>query len=122
MPSRVIDLGRPTKRGRARLIETRGRHGHYVALSHCWGQGHVLKTLNATYKSFCNKIPPKLLSKTFKDTITLTRRLGPRYVWIDSICIIQDDLEDWRRESGEMRSVYSNAYLVLAADRSRDGS
>lgn len=62
------------------------------------------------------------MPQTFVDAITVTRHLGIRYIWIDSLCICQDDAEDWSRESARMCDVYSNAYLVIAANRSVDCS
>lgn len=59
--------------------------------------------------------------QTFKDAVLITRRLGIRYLWIDSLCICQDDADDWARESSRMVDVYSNAHVVIAANRS-DGS
>lgn len=59
--------------------------------------------------------------QTFIDAVALTRRLGLRYLWIDSLCICQDDASDWARESSRMVDVYSNAHIVIAANRS-DGS
>lgn len=48
--------------------------------------------------------------------MTLTHRLGIRYIWIDAVCILQDSVEDWRTEASKMGNVYQNAYLVIAAD------
>lgn len=62
------------------------------------------------------------MPKTFVDAITITRHLGIRYIWIDSLCICQDDAEDWARESARMCNVYSKAHLILAANRSSDCS
>lgn len=45
-----------------------------------------------------------------------------RYLWIDSLCICQDDSQDWAHESGHMADVYSNAYIVIAANRSSDNT
>ncbi|CAF3455489.1 unnamed protein product, partial [Fusarium graminearum] len=50
------------------------------------------------------------------DAIKITRHLGIRYLWIDSLCICQDDVEDWARESAAMQQVYAGAYLSIAAD------
>jgi hypothetical protein len=55
------------------------------------------------------------LPQTFQDAVTLTESLGLRYLWIDSLCIIQDDAEDWAREAALMANVYRNAHLVLNA-------
>lgn len=60
------------------------------------------------------------MPQTFIDAVKITRRLGLKYLWIDSLCICQDDPEDWAREAGRMADVYSNAYVVIAANRSSD--
>jgi hypothetical protein len=60
-------------------------------------------------------ISPKQLPKTFADAIEITRKLGIDYIWIDSLCIIQDDEDDWRRESALMEHVYGGSYLNIAA-------
>jgi hypothetical protein len=51
----------------------------------------------------------------FQDAITVTRKLGLRYLWIDSLCIIQNDGEDWKGEATKMGHVYASAYLTIAA-------
>jgi hypothetical protein len=55
------------------------------------------------------------LPKTFADAIEITRKLGVDYIWIDSLCIVQDDEDDWRREVALMEHVYGGSYLNLAA-------
>ncbi|KAF2996915.1 hypothetical protein E8E13_005939 [Curvularia kusanoi] len=60
------------------------------------------------------------LPKNFQDAVTVTRGLGVKYLWIDALCIVQDDMDDWEKESGKMTSVYHNAHLVLGADMSED--
>lgn len=62
------------------------------------------------------------LPKTFLDAVTVTRHLGLRYLWIDSLCICQDDPDDWARESARMIDVYSKAHLVISADNANDKS
>jgi hypothetical protein len=52
-----------------------------------------------------------MLCKTYKDAIALTHALGISFLWIDSLCIIQDDAADWEAESGNMASIYENSYL-----------
>ena len=58
----------------------------------------------------CGKLP-----KTFQDAVAVTRQLGIQYLWIDSLCIIQDDPEDWERESMLMEDVFSSAYCTISA-------
>ncbi|KAF5962278.1 hypothetical protein FBULB1_14341 [Fusarium bulbicola] len=62
------------------------------------------------------------LPKTFRDAVSLCRYLGIPYLWIDSLCIIQGDAEDWARESSRMLDVYSNAYLVIATNHANDSA
>jgi hypothetical protein len=59
--------------------------------------------------------------QTLKDAVTVCRRLNVRYLWIDALCIIQNDIDerDWYKESGMMRYIYSNALFAIAADVSR---
>jgi hypothetical protein len=45
-----------------------------------------------------------------------------RYLWIDSLCICQDDSEDWERESANMAAVYSNSYLTIAATNAKNNA
>jgi hypothetical protein len=59
------------------------------------------------------------LPRTFQDAITFTRRLGLRYLWIDSLCIIQDDSDDWAREASGMMEVYINCYVCIAANQAK---
>lgn len=58
-----------------------------------------------------------LLPQSFRDAVDVTRMLGLRYLWIDSLCIIQDSPEDWDEEASHMADVYSNAYCTIAATR-----
>lgn len=60
------------------------------------------------------------MPQTFADAISITRHPGVRYLWIDSLCICQDDNEDWVRESARMCNLYSNAHVVIAVDLSSD--
>ncbi|KAL1600618.1 hypothetical protein SLS60_007004 [Paraconiothyrium brasiliense] len=59
---------------------------------------------------------------TYQDIVQLTRELGLHYLWVDSLCICQDERADWERESAKMLSIYSNAYLTVAATRAKDSA
>ncbi|KAJ8113251.1 hypothetical protein OPT61_g4575 [Boeremia exigua] len=119
LPTRLIDV-----ESGLRLVETRGMHGRYVCLSHCWGS-QATNTTDQTFKvtrgslnSCITGIDFNILPRTFTDAITFTRKLGLKYLWIDSLCIIQDDENDWRHEAGLMASIYENATLTLGATAS----
>ncbi|KAK8128959.1 heterokaryon incompatibility protein-domain-containing protein [Apiospora sp. TS-2023a] len=121
LPTRVIEVG--TEGGGCRLYESRhGERAEYIALSHCWGKITILTTLKKSVKAHTNCIQLEALPKTFQEAIQTTRSLGIRYLWIDSLCIVQDDAQDWARESAMMASIYRNAYLTLAATAANDGS
>lgn len=93
----------------------------YTALSHCWGREATITTTVSNFRTMKAGFPITALSKTFRDAIEVTRRLQMRYIWIDSLCIIQDDQKDWEIEAARMGTVYANAVLTIAATRSADG-
>ena len=132
LPTRVIDVGHPGKSKGAilRLFCTKKwDRGRYIALSHRWGEQNDEerarnRTLKSNIKDRCQGIDLAMLGKTFQDAITVTRGLGLRYLWIDSLCIVQDDKDDWEREAKCMGTVFSSAYCVVAAaaaKETRDG-
>ncbi|KAF9772597.1 hypothetical protein IL306_009687 [Fusarium sp. DS 682] len=94
----------------------------YIALSHCWGKTQHLISTKATLDQWKQNIPFNRFAKTFQDAIVISRELGIRYVWIDSLCIVQDDKQDWEIEAAKMASIYNGAELVLAATGSADGA
>jgi hypothetical protein len=94
----------------------------YVTLSHCWGTVETLKLMKSNVQALSSTIPLHSLCKTFQDAVLVTSLLGYKYLWIDSMCIIQDNEDDWRKESALMSEVYSNAVVNLAATDAKDGS
>jgi hypothetical protein len=93
-----------------------------VTLSHCWGNLEFTKLLKENKKDMQKSVPVQELSKTFRDAMSVTQHLGFRYIWIDSLCIVQDDEDDWRQESALMGAVYSFSTLTIAAAGAQDGS
>jgi hypothetical protein len=87
--------------------------GPYVTLSHCWGNSSPLITTTSTLNNRKDGIPMDTLPKLFRDAVFITRELKIKYLWIDSICIIQDSEEDWSREAARMGDVYRYSYLTL---------
>lgn len=118
----MLDVGDSVESKILKLVHGAGLTGRYVALSHCWGTNPIIKTTKATLASFFECIDPSTLSRTFLDAVATTRRLGIRYLWIDSLCIVQDDSEDWEREAASMAQVYSQSLVTLAASAASDGS
>jgi len=94
----------------------------YLTLSHRWSTQNLFTLKTSNIKELNQEIPLRLLSKTFRDVVDITRKLGIRYLWVDSLCIIQDSLQDWRSESARMGDVYKFAYCNLSATRASGGS
>ncbi|KAN0070748.1 Heterokaryon incompatibility protein (HET) domain containing protein [Elaphomyces granulatus] len=121
-PKRLLDLGS----GKDQTIRLRVDLGRkeFVSLSHRWGNSQPLRLLNSNIESFKTEINPDHLPRTFRDTVTITRKLGYRYLWIDSLCIIQDSKEDWMMESSIMGQIYRCSALNIStggADDSNSG-
>ncbi|KAL7910172.1 heterokaryon incompatibility protein [Trichoderma velutinum] len=74
----------------------------YMTLSHCWGGGSPLRLAKATLSAFQQSIDIKKLPKTFLQAAQMAKYLGCSYLWIDSLCIIQDDRDDWLQEAALM--------------------
>jgi hypothetical protein len=125
LPTRLIDVNPGSKPGTPRLVLSadlgEATDCRYTALSHCWGvQGKVPKTLRDTLIQHQERITG--LSKTFEDAVEVTRQIGVRYLWIDSLCILQDDANDFQKECSRMSLVYAGSYCMLSAADSEDGS
>ncbi|KAI8966273.1 HET-domain-containing protein [Daldinia sp. FL1419] len=118
LPTRVIDVF-ASDRG-VSVVETNGRKGRYVTLSHCWGTSSRLMATTQTIEDLKSGIAVSFLPKTFRDAIKITQRLGIKYLWIDCLCIVQDDPEDWEREAAAMSQVYRNSHLTISAAASKD--
>jgi hypothetical protein len=120
LPTRVIDVGPSDGSESPYLLETKGLCGKYIALSHCWGGHTCTMTTVASLHSHRQGIKFDTLSKTFQEAIVTTRKLNLRYIWIDSLCIIQDDSKDWLREALSMGAVFENAFCTIAATGAKD--
>lgn len=122
-PTRVLDIG-DSEDDIIRLINDRDAlpNEPYATLSHCWGMYPTPKTLQENYKARCAKIHPDELTKTFMDAIQIIRSLGLRYIWIDSLCIVQDSPDDWGNEAARMSNVYRYGYINIAATGATNGS
>ncbi|KAI5459161.1 heterokaryon incompatibility protein-domain-containing protein, partial [Mariannaea sp. PMI_226] len=116
-PTRVIDVGSSDGQ-EPRLYVSSGEVAPYTTLSYRWGENLDHRTVKANFQERLDKLPMSSLPALYQDAITVTRGLGVRYLWIDSLCIIQDDNEDWQREAGTMASVYGHSYLCISASSS----
>jgi hypothetical protein len=114
LPTRVLDIGRPS----LKLHESKSEEGRYVCLSHCWGKPRPrVQTTKETLPEYLVKIPDDL-PKTFRDAVKIAQAFGVRYLWIDTLYIIQGDNEDLEQELSRMEEIYENAYFTIAATAS----
>jgi hypothetical protein len=119
-PTRLLELnGVSSTADYVRLIvsEHETMTGAYTTLSHQWGKANFLQLKRDNINHFLDAIAIKDLPKTFQDAINVSRKLGIHYLWIDSLCIMQDkdDLSDWFHEAELMHKVYSHSYCNLSA-------
>jgi hypothetical protein len=99
--------------------ETQIQHP-YAALSYCWGDiAPRFKLTKECIDEARNGILVKRLPRTLQDAILIARTMGTPYIWIDSLCIIQDDEEDKKRELPKMVDIYSGAAVVISAAASK---
>ncbi|KAF1811629.1 HET-domain-containing protein [Eremomyces bilateralis CBS 781.70] len=121
-PTRVLDVGSKGTADDPKLFVSNGINAPYLALSHCWGKSPIPTTTTANIAERQTGIPFGILPKNFQDAIVVARLLSIRYLWIDSLCIVQDSKQDWDIESARMAAVYKNAVCTLAAAGSADPS
>jgi hypothetical protein len=124
-PKRLLDLSSGTGQ-RIILTGEEPPTGPYATLSHCWGTNPSICCLTAeNAEDWKRDIPSELLTKTLRDAIATARMLGIRYIWVDSMCILQagsGSKDDWQLHSESMRLVYSHALVNIAAARAENGT
>ncbi|RFU24663.1 hypothetical protein B7463_g11675, partial [Scytalidium lignicola] len=113
LPRRIIDVGSSQDCIVSLNVSTNMR-GTYIALSHVWGAEIHNKLKMKLLQEWSRSIDVRILPQSFQDAITVTRKLGLRYIWIDALCIVQDSLKDWELESSKMGDVFKNSFLTIA--------
>lgn len=86
----------------------------YVCLSYCWGTNQMGRTTKENLSQHLLNISLDTLPNTVVDTLRLCWALKYRFVWVDRLCIVQDDDDDWKREVDNMCQVYSNSALTIS--------
>ena len=127
VPTRLLDVAAFANSDDIRLVrlDLKPSPTRYVALSHCWGpttQPPPITTTTSTLENRMDRIKFIHLSNTFQDAVKLAKQLGQRYLWIDSLCIIQDDKDDWATEAATMAAVYGNSVFTIFALSSRNSA
>jgi len=115
MPTRLLDI---TEKNVVRVVETHGRTHSYMALSYCWGETSFKGTLRSSLRQHKRGVNVERLPKTIKNALQIASALGLSYCWVDALCIVQDDGDDWTKEAAKMALIYEAATLTLAASSS----
>jgi hypothetical protein len=117
LPTRLLEISANGRHRKARLVESVHipPNSKYLSLSHCWGKQPIFSLLLGNINDLREDIPISKLPRTFQDAFEVTTQLGYSYLWIDSLCIVQDEPSDWAREADRMGDVYENASLNIAA-------
>ncbi|KAH8674178.1 heterokaryon incompatibility protein-domain-containing protein [Xylariales sp. PMI_506] len=119
LPKRLLKFGNQFEP--IRLVETSllSPDVRYTALSHVWGNPSTTAAFLMTTKDSLleryEHIEFDELPLNFRDAIKVSRSLETYYIWIDSLCIIQDSLADWLSEAPRMCQIYANAHVTIAA-------
>ncbi|KAH8158325.1 hypothetical protein CIB48_g9920 [Xylaria polymorpha] len=103
MPTRLLEIGDLGRQVRLYLPST--KHSKYAVLSHCWGSMAPTTLTSRSLHRFEAGIRTDELPQTFQDAVWLTHQLKIQFLWIDSLCIVQDDPDDWAQESAMMHNV-----------------
>jgi len=119
-PTRLVDLTLPKPVLRTSLGAD--ADCKFATLSHCWGATQYAVLTKDMLSSYLCQIPEAAISKTFKEAMVVAKYLGFRYIWIDSLCIIQDSKDDWRHESALRSKVYGNSSFNISAAGAEDAS
>lgn len=121
-PSRLIDVGVEGESNWRLCLcpEDVADPPDYMTLSYRWAQNPAVVLRSSTIEDFRRGSPIDGLPKTFREAITVARRFSVRYLWIDSLCIVQDSSEDWARESLQMHEIYTNSCCTIAASASNN--
>ncbi|KAH8637763.1 hypothetical protein IG631_05533 [Alternaria alternata] len=121
-PTRLLQVQPLNPCSKAYLRQTTQipKDARYATLSHCWGQHMPIKLEINTLQEFLDGIDVDRLPPTFQQAIMLTKSLGIEYIWIDSLCIIQDDKDDWANECSRMASVYMDSFINIGANAAGD--
>src|ERR1700761_5572226 len=118
-PTRLLSIG-VLGGEHLKLVEPRSSVD-WICLSHRWGgKSPKCLTKRSNYEKQLKGISWDDLPSTFQDAVTFSRRLGHQYLWIDTLCVIQDDDDDWRRESSRMADYYGGSALTLSATSAVD--
>lgn len=121
-PARLLHVGQESTQ--PHLVDVDGSKAvEWAALSYCWGGGSDFKLTKKTSHQFYQGVPLASFPATLRDAIIVTRALGLTFLWIDSLCILQDldpaSKSEWQREAAKMSDIYKGAAVTIAATKAK---
>ncbi|CAG9981499.1 unnamed protein product [Clonostachys byssicola] len=116
LPSRVIEVSSDSHPPRIHISV--GEQLPYVALSYCWGAEQNIRLLSTNIETYMEGIPNDSIPRTIADALKITKAMGLKYLWVDSLCILQDSEQDLQHELSYMGEIYANAWLTIAPKNS----
>jgi hypothetical protein len=125
LPRRLVNIGSSTE-PRLSLVSTERLDFEtiqYATLSYCWGSSDIPgKTTRSNEAAYLEAISIKDLPTTFRDALMISRSLNIPYLWVDALCIVQDDIDNWRAEVTNMSDIYFGSTLTIAASDATDST
>jgi hypothetical protein len=119
LPKRVLNVGDDTRDPFLVEFAGNGRPGSWAALSYCWGSASSLKLTRENISTLKKRVCVNKVGATIRDAIYVTRALGLTYLWIDALCISQDDdKQDWNEQSSKMNAIYAESTVTIVAENS----
>ncbi|EXJ65982.1 uncharacterized protein A1O5_10959 [Cladophialophora psammophila CBS 110553] len=120
LPTRLVKICRDHGRVTAKIhITQKGESLQYAALSYVWGHVKPVVIDGTTMETWAQQLPVAKLPTTLQDALMVTLNLDLRYLWVDCLCILQDDPEDKAREIAKLPQIFENAYVTISAAGSR---
>ena len=117
LPKRIVDISEP----QYRVVEPRvGTKGTYATLSYSWGSKGFAMTTSGNYEEMKLGFDRNKLPIAFRDAAAMAKSLDIRYIWIDTLCIIQDSITDWEEQAAKMGAIFEGASITIAASLSTD--
>lgn len=116
VPRRLLNVRHNDQSGEPFLIDP-SEPTVYACLSYCWGEdvGDVLKTTTSNINDHYKEVPLTSMPKSLRDAVMVCRGLSILYLWVDSICIIQDDYDAWYQDASIMDQIYLNSQVTISA-------
>ena len=116
----MLDLALKASTGVVTLYESKNEIVEYATLSYSWGTSLPIKTTSSNIEQHRNGLSIESLPRTLRDAVRIAQLLDFRYLWIDALCIIQDDAADWAVQAALMTDIYEGSALCISALSAKD--